>query len=114
MYHDDQVTDTTFDTNQFVPADETHTYHLHHMPRCPTRYAIHRSDDSSIASSDLTDMPQSYDFDISIFPEFHTTQDELLTVETVIEDADEDEALPRHADNKRVIQPNEELLKIAP
>jgi hypothetical protein len=39
-------------------------------------------------------------------------QDEPLTVETAIEHVDEDEVLPRQAKNTRVIQPNEEVLRI--
>jgi hypothetical protein len=94
MYHDDQASDG-IDTHHFVAEEETHTCHLHNIPRCPTRYVIHRSDESSITSSDLTDMPQSYDFDISLFPEFGIAQEDFLTVETVIEDAGEEEGLPR-------------------
>jgi hypothetical protein len=112
MYYDDQATSTTYDTESFVPANETHSYHVHNIPRCPTLYVIHRSDDTNIARSNLTDMPQIYDFDISIFPEFATIQAESVTVETVFDKTDDSELPMWQVDTAMVGQPKVGLLRI--
>jgi hypothetical protein len=58
-------------------------------------------------------MTQSYEFDISIFPELTTGQEDSIIVEALFEDTENSEIVMRYVDTIQVVHPKTELFSIA-